>query len=237
MLMQKTITGKEKSIKTIQQEKKKVKAMKQFRKGELYCDECGEKIEDKTQIDIATEVASHKTCIGYESCDYCGKAVEIDLRTTVYASPFHEGDKSNNYKFCSDNCRELYTEDTFFCNECGRQIALRTGRRDNIKFAKGSGMCVACYQDMAFKQGEPERKFSKGLSEGLIKAGDFFKESELLEYGYKKHKKYFVKTKKSTRKLNREACKLLDIGLKVILNYENLSHFGGEGTVSLYIKY
>lgn len=150
-------------------------------------------------------------------CEYCDS---FDANPIVVYQPFNNEPSFEGY-LCY-GCRE----DFIYCETCGREIYRNNGYRNNVRYDNETNeiICVKCLQ---------AEWFISGMD--LFKDGDWFNDSDLLSYGFIKHRSYFCRADLDCKNAEKDFIKLQGAGNLVIVCIER-SGMGLEYYFSIWIK-
>jgi sarcosine oxidase delta subunit len=170
------------------------------------------------------------------SCPYCNEqAAKKDIFSYVYEKPYDK--ETTEYHFCSEECRDNFEEDYFYCESCGRYIRDSNGYLNHFISYKNNYICLDCFQKEMFRNGLDidEIKDYKGIKSNLI--GSFFSNLELEKHGFEKYQDCFISDTLDAKEINKKIIYLYNNENKIsIINYCDLSIIGNEGYIEIWVK-
>lgn len=175
-------------------------------------------------------------------CTNCEKKIQGQpIINYLYNTPWD--DKPKICHFCSLECEEAYMYpgdfNYFQCDGCNRWICEQNPANGyhvqfRYSFYDDITLCLKCYQEKLLKKGVDIRKIKDGKLPGL-----FFEEGILGENGFfpiREFNHYYVNNEEAADRLCKKIINLHDDHHIIVIDYEKLSNFGGEGYVSLYSR-
>lgn len=196
------------------------------------------------------------------TCEECGRKDTKGgmIRQEIYDLPWH--DKPRIAYFCRQapeetqqrhgvvSCLEALMDHGvnsdaayFECCECHRIISEVHPAGLLIQYRVIGGddynpgedkVCLRCYEKQILKEGHPRSAFENGSLPGM-----FFNSGnpELVEAGWKQElDDAFVNGREKSERICQQAIALIDAGNMVVIAWERMSEFGGEGYISMFSK-
>jgi hypothetical protein len=191
-------------------------------------------------------------------CEQCN---EVKLKKeleqhNIYDLPWH--DQPYKAYFCkvapedysAESCFEALMDHGangdscyFECCECHRIISEVHPAGLMIQFRRVGGdaynpgedqICLRCYEKQILAEGHPRSDFENGSLPGM-----FFNSGnpELLDAGFKQElDDVLVNGRAKAGEICQQAIALIDVGNMVVIGFERMSEFGGEGYISMFSK-
>ena len=100
----------------------------------------------------------------------------------------------------------------------------------------GDQLCLKCYEEMILENGIDREYFEEGKLNGMFFSGD---NHEPLDAGYEIDERVndkLIRGSEDAKFVCKIALEYIDAGGKVIIGYEGMSTFGGEGYITLFHK-